>query len=301
MRARVLLAAALPLLIAACGGSSGDTTASGAQTLDQLAGGTDLALTPGSADFAPGPVRYSFLVIDKNGKPIERPGARVWIARGRDAVPFLQTSARLESIEVPGDDDGHEHLDADARGLYVLHADIEKPGTYWLLARPNGASKVAGLGTLVVKPKSESPALGTKAPASNTPVLGSAPVATLTTRKPPDRALLRYSVADSLRKHVPFVVTFATPEFCASRTCGPVVDIVDTVRKRLAKTPVRFIHVEIYKDNDPSKGLNRWVRQWNLPSEPWTFLVGADGRIKAKFEGAVSLAELSAAIRRYLS
>jgi hypothetical protein len=42
------------------------------------------------------------------------------------------------------------------------------------------------------------------------------------------------------------------------------------------------------------------VKQWHLPSEPWTFLVGADGRIKAKFEAAVSLEELSAAIRRYL-
>jgi hypothetical protein len=299
MRARVLLAALLPLLVAACGGSSGGTTTSGAQTLDQLAAGTDIALTPGSADFAPGPVRYSFLIIDENGKPIERPGARVWIARDRDAVPFLRTSARLESIEVPGGD-GDRHLDADARGLYVLHADIDKPGTYWMLARPNGASDIAGLGTLVVKPKSESPALGTRAPASDTPVIGSAPVASLTTRKPPDRALLRYSVADSVRKHVPFVVTFATPEFCASRTCGPVVDIVDTVRKRLTKTPVRFIHVEIYKDNDPKEGLNRWVRQWNLPSEPWTFLVGRDGRIKQKFEGALSAAELERAVRQTL-
>jgi hypothetical protein len=42
------------------------------------------------------------------------------------------------------------------------------------------------------------------------------------------------------------------------------------------------------------------VQEWRLPSEPWTFLVGADGRIKDKFEGAISLAELSTAIRRHL-
>ncbi len=41
------------------------------------------------------------------------------------------------------------------------------------------------------------------------------------------------------------------------------------------------------------------MRQWGLQSEPWTFLVGADGLIKAKFEGSVSANELETAIRRF--
>ncbi|MGZ8687409.1 MAG: hypothetical protein ACXWZP_03155 [Gaiellaceae bacterium] len=307
MRVRAAAGAALlPLFLAACGGgSSSGSTAGEAATLEQLAGaaGDQIGLVPGSKDFAPGPVRFSFLMIDEHGKPVERPSARIWLARGRDAVPFLRTSARLESIEVPGGSDseeGHTHLDADARGLYVLRARIDKPGTLWVLARPDGVANVAGLGTFVVEPKAASPAIGTRAPASATPVLGSAPIGRLTTRKPPDRALLRYSVAESLRQHVPFVVSFATPAFCASRTCGPVVDIVDHVRQRLSKRGVRFIHVEIYEDNKPAKGVNRWVREWNLPSEPWTFLVGRDGRIKDKFEGALSASELEQAVRRTL-
>jgi hypothetical protein len=307
MRAAVV-AALLTFVVAACGGGSdGDATGPGSATLEQLANarGTAVGLVAGSADFAPGPVRFSFLMLDKHGKPVERPTAQIWLARERDAVPFLRTSARLESIEVPAAGMGseqhhHEHLDADATGLYVLHARIDRPGTFWVLARPKGVSDLSGLGTFVVKPKTESPAVGAKAPASDTPVLGSAPVAQLTTRKPPDRALLRYSVADSLRRHVPFVVTFATPAFCSSRTCGPVVDIVDAVRQRLEARGVRFIHVEIYRDNDPKKGVNRWVREWRLPTEPWTFLVGRDGRIKEKFEGALSAAELERGVRRTL-
>jgi hypothetical protein len=39
------------------------------------------------------------------------------------------------------------------------------------------------------------------------------------------------------------------------------------------------------------------MRQWGLSTEPWVFLVGADGHVKAKFEGSVSEAELSAAVR----
>jgi hypothetical protein len=42
------------------------------------------------------------------------------------------------------------------------------------------------------------------------------------------------------------------------------------------------------------------MREWGLQSEPWTFLVGRDGRIKAKFEGSVSAAELRSAVESQL-
>jgi hypothetical protein len=112
--------------------------------------------------------------------------------------------------------------------------------------------------------------------------------------------LLRYSVAGSLAAHTPFVVTFATPKFCTSRTCGPVVDVVEAVRRRLERRGVRFIHVEVFTGNDPARGYNPWMREWGLTTEPWVFLVGADGRVKAKFEGSVSEAELAAAVRSKL-
>ena len=151
-----------------------------------------------------------------------------------------------------------------------------------------------------MKAHTATPALGAKAIPSRTPTLGDAPIRLLTTRVPPDRALLRYSVAGSLAAHVPFVLVFATPRFCQSRTCGPVVDVTEAVQRRFAARGIRFIHVEIYKDNNPAKGENDWVHQWRLPSEPWIFLVGRDGRIKAKFEGTVSVSELDSAVRRYL-
>jgi hypothetical protein len=286
---------ALPLLAAACGGSSGP----GAGTLGSLAGsGQELGLLPGSADFGPGAVRWSFLFLDQHGRSIDHPSLSVWIARARDgvppdgAVPFLKTTARIESTAPPGDaDQGHMQ--------YVVHARIDRPGKFWVLARPPGEGDVHGLGSFIVQPRSYAPAVGARAPASDTPTLGSAPIKQLTTRIPPDRALLRSSVAGSLRAHAPFVVTFATPAFCSSKTCGPVVDVVDHVRKQFARSDVRFIHVEIYRDNDPVKGMNRWVKQWHLPTEPFTFVVGRDGRIKAKFEGALSVGELARAVRRY--
>ena len=56
----------------------------------------------------------------------------------------------------------------------------------------------------------------------------------------------------------PVVLTFATPQLCQSRVCGPVVDVVEQV-KATATKGVAFIHQEIYKDNDINKGFRPQV------------------------------------------
>jgi hypothetical protein len=258
--------------------------------------GPEVALVAGASDFTAGDVRYPFLIIDDKGGSVERPQARVWLSRGLEMKPFERADARLQRVGVPGGARG------DVSRLYVVHLQITGPGKYWVLAKPIGGRPIQGLGNLIVHKHSFSPAIGAKAYPSQTPTLRSTggDAAKLTTRVPPDRALLQYSIASSLTAHKPFVVVFATPKFCTSRTCGPVVDVVNAVHDRLSRTDVRFIHVEIYEDNEPAKGFNRWVREWHLPTEPWIFLVGSDGRIRAKFEGSVSFSELSAAVRRYL-
>jgi hypothetical protein len=296
----VLVAAAVAAGCASSQESDETSSAPRAGTLDALwrQPGDDVGLVNGTADFAPGEIRLSFLVVDAQGRPVFRPRARVWVARGLGAAPFFETSAALEDIGVPG---MSSPAAGDVTKLFVARLRIAEPGKYWVLAEPVGGRPIQALGNVVVKARTESPAVGEPAPRSRTPTLGTEPdVSKLTTRVPPDTELLRHSVAESIADRVPFVVAFATPQFCTSRTCGPVVDVVDHARREFAGTPVRFIHVEVFEDNDPAKGYNRWFREWALPSEPWVFLVGRDGRIRAKFEGSVSLSELRAAIRRHL-
>ena len=239
----------------------------------------------GTSDYAPGPTRVSFLVLTDRARPIERPTARVWLSLALDQAPFLTGTARLEDV-------------GKGQKIYVTDLDIPGPGKYFLLAEPVGGTKIQGVGNVVVEEQTKSPAVGDAAFPSKTPTLADAPAAELTTSNPPDTELLRVSVADALARKESFVVVFATPKFCESRTCGPVVDVVDAVRRRVPG--IEFIHVEIYEENNPALGVNRWVREWKLPTEPWVFLVGRNGRIKAKFEGAVSERELEAAVRRFL-
>jgi hypothetical protein len=289
---------AVCLIAAGCGGSSSAQEEPGVTTLHTLvqAPGEDVAIVPGSSDFGPGRVRLTFLVVDGKGRVVTRPTARVWLARGLDAEPFGETTARSEPIGVEGSDP------ADADAVFVANLELEQPGTYWILAEPVGGRKIQALGNVVVKKKPAAPAVGDRVPASDTPTLASTDgdLEQLTTSKVPDRALYESSVADALRAHAKFVVAFATPAYCTSRTCGPVVDVVSTVRRKHAGSGIRFIHVEIYEDNDPAKGENQWVREWKLPSEPWVFLVGADGKVVDRFEGTVSVGELDAAVRNDL-
>jgi hypothetical protein len=299
-----LAAAVIVLCLAACGGGddgsdAAETVPGGGKTLEQLwrAPGDDVAVVPGTANHEPGEVRFSFLVVDSVGQVVKLPTARLWVARGLGAKPFLESSARLERIGIPG---GSE---ADSTHIYVARVRLPRPGTYWFMAEPEGGStKVQALGNLVVSDGQREPAPGEPAPPSQTPTLASVAgdASQITTRTPPDEVLLQHSVAETLRVGLPFVVTFSTPKFCTSRTCGPTVDVVEEVARRYEGREVRFIHVEVYEDNDPAKGFNRFMREWSLETEPWTFVVGADGRIVDRFEGPVSVAELERVLEALL-
>jgi hypothetical protein len=295
VRSAAALCLAICFIAAGCGGSSPAKEEPDA-TLEALwrAPGEDVAIVPGTADFGPGNVRLTFLVVDGKGRVVARPRARVWLARNLQAKPFIEATARSELIGVEGGES------ADVGEIFVTRLEIEKPGKYWILAEPVGGRKIQAIGNVVVKDKPAAPAVGDEAVPSATPTLANAAIKQLTTSKVPDPELYRSSIKDALAAKAPFVVTFATPEYCQSRTCGPVVDVVSAVRKREAGSQVRFIHVEVYRDNDPTKGENQWFKEWHLPSEPWVFLVGPDGKVRERFEGTVSVSELDAAVKKFL-
>ena len=106
------------------------------------------------------------------------------------------------------------------------------------------------------------------------------------------------SVADALKKGEPFVLAFATPEFCQSQTCGPTLDIVKSVVKDFPK--VTTIHVEPYElpAEPPNFAPVKSAQEWGLPSEPWVFVVDDKGKVAAKYEGAIAPEELNAQLKK---
>jgi hypothetical protein len=104
----------------------------------------------------------------------------------------------------------------------------------------------------------------------------------------------KYNLRNVLGKK-PIVLVFATPLLCVSRVCGPVVDIAEEVKEE-RPDDAAYIHMEIYNDNDPNKGARQQVLDYGLKSEPWLFVLDADGKVSTRIEGAFSKQELEAAI-----
>ena len=306
---RLLVLAALVCLLAACSSGSGDrpsspATLEGARlpawVKEALASraGPDVAATMGSSDFAVGENRVVFLIVRNDGSLVRARRAIVELATAEGHPTRVEAALETLGVHEHGQQtEAQGHLDV--TNVYVAHTRAPEPGRYWFVVDPAG-EQIQAVGTIDVAERTITPPVGAKAPASDNPILADGPARSITTARPPDTELLRHSIADSLRAHVPFVAVFATPAFCQSRVCGPTVEVVEKVARRFAGSGVRFIHVEIYTDNDPQKGYNRWVRQWNLPTEPWVFVVDGTGVIRAKFEGAVSVEELEAAVRTKL-
>ena len=316
MRRAALLALVFTvgLAVAGCGGggnegsgttdtqAAGTTEASGDQTVTApdwaapLLGkaGSEGAAVMASSDFAVGSNRVSFLLVRADNSLITARVADVFY-RPTPEGPTRKAVARLVRIGV----DAASAEKDEVKQIYVASLELPKAGKQWIVVQPRGVA-FQGFQILDVKARPTAIAVGDKAPASNNPTLATKPASKLTTSRPPDIGLLRYSVAESLKAGVPFVVAFATPAFCQSRTCGPTVDVVDAVRKRFEARGIRFIHIEIYRDNLPGNGVNRWVSEWKLPTEPWVFVVDRSGVVRDRFEGAVSVAELERSIKRNL-
>jgi hypothetical protein len=167
--------------------------------------------------------------------------------------------------------------------LAMIRAD---DGSYSVSAVPNCCD---------VGKKTKIPAVGDKAPVIHTPTAADVggDLTKIDTRTPPD-TMHDVDLADVLGKE-PVVLLFATPALCTSRVCGPVVDIAEEVKNE-RPDDAAYIHMEIYNDNDPNKGARPQVLDYGLMSEPWLFVIGSDGKISTRIEGAFSEDELNAAL-----
>lgn len=111
----------------------------------------------------------------------------------------------------------------------------------------------------------------------------------------PDPELHRWTIARALAEHRPILAIFATPTFCQSRLCGPTTEAVERLAARYDDRAV-FIHVEIWKDN-VKQVVNRAAADWLYRNgdltEPWMYLIGADGRIQDRWGPLFDVAEVS--------
>ena len=194
-------------------------------------------------------------------------------------------------------------------GVYRANLTFDRAGDWGLGAvatLPDGSSLNVGA-RIAVKQTSSTPAVGSPAPRSESKTASDAPHLTdITTDPKPDPDLYQMSIADAIDRTEPLLVTFATPAYCRTATCGPQMSIVKALKDKYAAR-MNFIHVEVY-DNPPEireQGISAarptpTLAEWGLPSEPWTFVVDSGGEVRAKYEGFVDSDELEIAIAEVL-
>ena len=183
------------------------------------------------------------------------------------------------------------------RGLYAARFTFDEAGTWQLVLRPEGMPATPPSPFVVVDDVTV-PEVGEPAPRSESPTGDEFPLAQISSDPDPDPSFYELSLADALDDGRPTVAVFATPAFCQTATCGPVLDITKEVARNHPN--VDFVHIEVYRDLEkaaqgeliPAPA----ILEWNFPSEPWVYVMDADGVIHDRFEGSVSPMELEEAL-----
>jgi hypothetical protein len=236
---------------------------------------------------------------------------RIYSIDGPEPHLVAETNALYHPVVTVEDGERvHRHADgtthvhrggSEVRGLYVTRLTFTRPGPWGieLQARDdNGSSATARL-TVTVATAPQTPALGTPAPQSRNLVASDVrDLREIDTSQKPDARLHQVRIVDAIAQRRPQLIVFATPQFCTSRMCGPVVDIVRQLLPQYSKR-VAFTHQEIWQDF-ASKRVFPTVEEWRLISEPWIFVVDRQGIIRAKFEGLVTKRELEQALQQTL-
>lgn len=309
----LLLSAALAAAVACGGGSdelpeSASETEAPAQSAEpstvQAAPGqpsesSELQVALATSDLSVGLNRFVFGVIDRESGPLR--GSEVQIEtyyltpEGADGPRETRSAVWRKWPVGPG-------------GVYTVELTFDAPGDFGVglaIADPDGT--VRGASTRVqVKDVSAAPAIGATVPRSvNKTSSDVAALDELTTDPDPDPDLYTLTIAEAVDDPRPLVVVFATPAYCQTATCGPQVDVVKGLKTR-NEGKVNFIHIEVYDNpleiqGDLGRGrISPTFTEWNLPSEPWTFIVDEDGVVRAKFEGFATSQELEEALAAVL-
>jgi hypothetical protein len=211
------------------------------------------------------------------------------------SIESLATKPAFRSASTGKDPDA-------ASVVYSAELDLPSDGEWKVAAilKEDGELMGAQLPGIVVGQFKKIPKPGQPGPMIHTPTPQDAggDLSKITTRLPPeDQNKVDYAAA--LGKE-PIVLLFATPKFCQSRVCGPVVDVAEQAQHEYGDQAT-FIHMEIYNDNDPAQGVRPQVRKFHLPTEPYLFTIDRSGVVADAVEGAFGLKLMHEAVDKAIA
>jgi hypothetical protein len=283
---------------------------------------------PQAADLVPvfafseavvGPNRLAFGLL-RSGTPINDPTATVQV-KIFDLSSSSPTTIAEETATYYG-----RGLPA---GIWVAQFMFQNPGNVGVEIQaqlPNQNEPSIRRYNLEVRPVSAAPNVGDAALSTKTLTIADVPdPKQLSSGSEIDPNLYQISLDVALTNGKPTVILFATPNYCRTATCGPSVMVLSQLQKQFGER-VNFIHSEVYRypfgdsaklqaetvakwqaeGRAPTKaelnaGFSDAMIAWDLPSEPWLFLIDAKGVIAARYEGGITSEELTPAVEQLLA
>jgi hypothetical protein len=294
MRSPVAALLVTVVLVAACSASASPSPTGSPSG----AGGPSVFPVIISSEQAVGTNRFVFSFVDAQSARVASPDRTVSI----EAYPTAGGSASPNAVNA---DATFLWAIPDSIGDYRATLEFREAGQWTMIfttALAGGTPERIAF-SLDVKQDPSAVWVSEPAPSVTTPTLDDVDgdLARISSDADPEPRFYEVSVDEALAAGEPFILVFATPKFCASATCGPMLENVKSVA---ADFPgVRVINVEPYELTYTNGALVPVltdglptpvpaVRSYGLLSEPFVYAIDAEGRVTASFEAVVDDVEL---------
>lgn len=308
MRFRLLASAAvfLTVLIAACSGSSPDTTGTDlsprpdeAELIEGLPSDDGIQIILGTPDVAVGTHRMAF-VLQSEQDLVRAPYATVVSRHLSEGDAAGRMGETTQAVFRP--------WPYEIRGSYTTRLTFDAAGKWQIdvtVMDESGHSRSAHL-SFQVGEVTKAPDLGeVAAPSENKTLADVEDIGELTTGSLRDPDLYRTTIADAIGSGMPTVIVMASPAFCINAVCGPQVEVLQQLKDKY-RGRANFIHVDLYDNPDEIQGdlgrsrISPTVLEWRLPSAEWSFVIDRNRKIAARFESFATFDELDQALGRVL-
>ena len=284
-RRSLLAGAASTIALAAC--SSGKSAAPA--TAANSAGRPEFALigfSDDSALVAGQPQRFPFGIADKDGVIVTH-----------SPVASLDFTVVLDGQPLGAPISVAAHSQDLLRPYFPLVFTPPTPGVYTVRTQVNGTPVEANV---QIPPSTAVVGAGQKMVPVDTATFTDPHGVELVCTRQPACALHDVTLRDALAAGTPVALIIATPRFCQTAICGPVLDVL------LAQTnqfpTIKMLHAEVYPSEAAAQPgtqqLTEVVKAYGLTFEPVLYLAGPDGTIVRRIDTIFDTAELRQALAK---
>ncbi len=294
------------LFLAACGGGGGED---GKFPEIVVIGDDDIRPRLVSTELVQGRNRFAFSLTGPDGLLIIDAKVHMTFYRlhedGREELRFEADAASIVPARDAGIEEIIEHTHADDSvhlhanvgeqvGLYTSVLEFDESGRWGVEMQIDmGERQETILPSFAVGTVSTTIAIGADAPRSvNRTVDDVDDITLIDSSAEPAELMHTETIAEAIGAGRPVLLLFAVPGFCTSQMCGPEIEIMRKLEPQY-RDRVSFIHVEPFEvPSSPDRVLVQPALDYGIVTEPWFFVIDAEGKVSMKFEGPTSMQEL---------